>query len=192
MPGKHRKMGNSHDHTSPGRIRRGVMLCALVLLLIGTVGASLAFLSTNTTEKKNTFQVAELSCKVNESYVFPNKEKVNVENTCAYPIFVRVKLLPYWYDKDRDVVVANKAWTPVFTPGEGWVKHGGYYYYTKPLEPGKKTTNLINNIRLAQDDITLARQVLEIMAQCIQTDGQTSGGGSVALAAWHIDPTTLD
>lgn len=191
MAGKHRRAENTRVRAFPGRIRRGILLFAAVILLMGTVGSSLAFLSTGTEEKENTFQTAKLSCRVNENYVFPNKEKVNVENTCAYPVFVRVKLLPYWYDKDKDVVVANTAWTPDFQPGEGWVKDGGYYYYTEPVAPGEKTSDLIKNIKLAQDDITLARQVLEIMAQCIQTDGQTAGGGGAAAAAWGVDPTDL-
>lgn len=125
MAGKHRRAENTRVRAFPGRIRRGILLFAAVILLMGTVGSSLAFLSTGTEEKENTFQTAKLSCRVNENYVFPNKEKVNVENTCAYPVFVRVKLLPYWYDKDKDVVVANTAWTPDFQPGEGWVKNGG-------------------------------------------------------------------
>jgi len=190
MRGEHRRKRRAFARPFPGRLWRSSILLAALLLLFGTVGVSLAFLSAKTAEKENTFDVAQLSCYVNEQYVFPHKEKVNVRNTSQFPVFIRVKLLPYWYDKDEDVVVANKAWTPDFTPEDGWVRSGDYYYYTSPVEPGQLTSDLIKKITLQRDDVTLARQVLEIMAQCIQTDGQT-GGGSVAFAAWGVDPTKL-
>jgi hypothetical protein len=46
----------------------------------------------------------------------------------------------------------------------------GFYYYTSPVAPGECTEDLIPAVTLIQDDVSLARQVLEILPSCIQAE----------------------
>lgn len=150
--------------------KRGLLLLAVAAVLVAAVSASLAFLLLRTEPVKNTFEPGIVSCAVEEEFTDGlHKTDVKVKNTGNVSAYIRVKLLPYWYDQTEDKVVAKSAWEPAFTPGEDWVLGAdGFYYYTKPVAAGDCTGVLISEITLAQDGVTLSRQVLEIIASCVQ------------------------
>ena len=66
----------------------------------------------------------------------------------------------------------DPAAIPAFTPGDGWVKYGDYYYYTYPVAPGQQPeTPLIDSLTLtgSYSDADGGKQALEIMAEAIQS-----------------------
>ena len=153
-------------------------LIALLVLSLG-VGVAWAVAYLVTDEVENTFVSAQTSIEVKETFNGTTKTNMYVANTgsTASPkgpaVYVRVKLLTYWYAAGGEHIAAKSSWTPSFTPGTDWVSIGGYYYYKKPVEAGQNTSNLISSITLTTDSDG-NRQVLEIAAESIQSDPQNA------------------
>lgn len=183
MRGKHQKAGR---HVTAARkkttVKRGFpVLIACIILSVASFGGTLAYILTNTESLENSFEPAQVSCEVLEDpFNGVNKNNVRVQNTGNTSVYIRVKLLPYYYDRTDDTIIAKDAWEPSFTSETDWVKGAdGFYYYTSPVAPGASTTALIPSLTLEQDDVSLARQVLEIIASCIQAEPDAA-----VLAAW--------
>lgn len=146
-----------------------------VLLLSVSVGVAWAVSYLVTDEVENTFEPAQTSIEVKETFDGTTKSNVYVANTGSTSdpkgpaVYVRVKLLAYWYAKDSNHIVAKTSWTPSFTLGTDWVNIDGYYYYKKPIEAGQNTSNLISSITLSTDSEG-NRQVLEILAEAVQSN----------------------
>ena len=158
-----------------------IVLIGVLLLSIG-FGTTWALASLKTAKVENSFTPAQVSIVVNETFSNGIKENVSVTNTGKEndpAVYVRVKLLAYWYEQDSDHVAAKSAWTPSFTPGADWIKIGDCYYYKKPVEATDSTSDLISSITLIEDGG--ARQVLEVVAEAIQ-----SNPAAAAIESWGI------
>lgn len=120
-----------------------VLAIALVLVLGCGVMGTLMFLVDKTSEVKNTFSPSAVACKVNESFDGTVKKNVNVTNTSDINAYIRVKLVTYRVNADKKKI-GGTAEIPSFEPGDGWFKKDGFYYYSKPVAPGKRpAVNLI-------------------------------------------------
>ena len=80
----------------------------------------------------------------------------------------------------------GSSWFPTFTPGKNWVKHGDFYYYTLPVAPDRTpAANLIDTITLTgsynDNDADGGKQVIEVMAEAIQSQPETAVG-----EAWGV------
>lgn len=156
-----------------GRGRLAMMVLSVVLLLALAVGGTLAWLSTKTTSVTNTFTPAKVNCEVEEKFDpdTGEKTKVNVKNNGNIAVYIRVKLVTY-RTNDAGQHIGGKADLPEFTPGENWVKHGEYYYYTLPVAPGKEpAANLADSMTLktSYGDADGGKQALDVMAEAIQS-----------------------
>ena len=152
-----------------GRVTAIVM--ATVLLLALAIGGTVAWLSTKSAPITNTFTPSKVACEVQEEFNGTVKSDVNVKNTGDIAAFIRVKLVTY-RTNDAGQHIGGTAEIPEFTPGAGWEKHGGYYYYTKPVEPNQKPENaLIDHITLIKDcsGVDGGRQAIDVMAEAIQS-----------------------
>lgn len=172
-----------------------VVLITLLLLSISAVAVWAAINSLTTAEVKNTFEPAVTSVEVVETFDGIIKSNVRVKNTGSTgepivdghyttprgpAVYVRVRLLPYWYDAVRNQIVGIASWTPDFSKGTDWLKIGDYYYYAKPIEAGDSTSDLIDSITLTTDTDG-NRQVLEVIAESIQ-----SNPSSAVTEAWGV------
>ena len=163
-----------------------VVLITLLLLSISAVAVWAAINSMSTEEVKNTFEPAVTSVQVLEEFDGIIKSDVRVKNTGSTTapigpaVYVRVRLLPYWYDAGRNQIVGIASWTPSFTLGADWKLIGDYYYYTKSIVAGASTSNLIDSITLGKD-AEGNRQVLEVIAESIQ-----SNPSSAVTEAWKV------
>ena len=184
--GKHRKA------TAPARgrsLRTGrltTMVIATVLLLALAIGGTLAWLSTKDGPITNTFTPSKVTCEVTENFNGVTKSNVNVTNTGDTDAYIRVKLVSYRVN-DGGQHIGGTAEIPAFIPGTGWVKKGDYYYYTKPVAPGKQPeTSLISSIPLtgSYDDADGGKQVIEVMAEAIQSEPARAVG-----QAWGVSIT---
>lgn len=157
-----------------GRGRLAMMVLSIVLLLGVAIGGTIAWLSTKTTSVTNTFTPAKVACEVEEKFDPDTGEKtnVNVKNTGNIDVYIRVKLVTY-RTNDAGQHIGGTATLPEFTPGENWVKHGEYYYYTLPVAPGKKpAANLADSMTLEKSykDADGGKQALDVMAEAIQSE----------------------
>ena len=170
----------------PSPRKPGALLLTLVLLALALTGATLAYLITHTDPVPNRFTPAHVSCNVTEDFDGTTKKNVNVTNTGDIDAYLRVKLVTYRVNDDGQHIGGTAA-IPAFTPGDGWVAYGDYYYYTYPVASGQQPkTPLIDSLTLtgSYNDADGGKQALEIMAEAIQSAPEEAAG-----QAWGVTIT---
>lgn len=173
-------------------IKSGVLFASLVLLIVLTVGTTVAFLMDDTNTVENTFQPAQVSCKIHETFT-DAKEKTNVyvENTSNVDAYIRAEILVNWVKAGTDKVV------PVVPDGYSytlnlnstdWTEEqpDGFYYYETSVDPKAFTKELVNSASpVYPEGITIATAPyhlqVTILAEAIQADGL---GAASAQDAW--------
>lgn len=169
------------------------LLLAVLILTMFTVGGSLAYIVTHTDSIKNVFNPSTVTTEVQENFDGTVKRNITVENTGDIKAYVRVKLVTYRVDVDKDGNtnhIGGTATIPDFTLGTGWFKYGDCYYYTTPVPPGDTTQSLVgtDGITLQQyTDADGGKQVIEVMAEGIQA-GQNAPGdcGDAVKQSWGV------
>jgi alternate signal-mediated exported protein len=175
-----------------------ITLTSIALLLLITVGTTLALVFTNTAPVENTFKPSKVSCAVVEGTNAPVensnvdigavKQDVKIKNTGDTDAFIRVAVVVNWMSEGGkvwavDPVLAQYATDPngeyfiEFNTNSNWIQGAdGYWYYTKSVAPGASTQNLINNAYL-MDGVTGPKGTdgtqyylsIEIVASAIQS-----------------------
>ncbi len=167
--------------------RSGILLVSLLLLLTVTIGGTLAYLIDKTEGVKNIFTPSKVTTEVTEEFDGETKTNVNVTNTGDIDAYIRVKLVTYRVN-DKGEQIGGTATIPSFTPGDGWVEHNGFYYYTSPVAAGHApAVPLIESITLqAYTDDDGGKQVIEVMAEGIQAKGTDENGVPAVELAWKV------
>lgn len=174
--------------------RIGILILSLLLIAAAAIGGTMAYLTADTPQVKNTFTPAEVTTEITEDFDGYVKKKVNVVNKGDIAAYIRVKLVTYRVNEAGNPI-GGAAEIPDFTPGTNWVKHGGYYYYTLPVDPNESTQNLIGsgseielkNYSTDPNDPDGGRQVIEVMAEAIQSEPVEAVG-----KAWGVTITPND
>lgn len=129
--------------------KAAVLLTSLVLVLVCFVGSTVAYLVASTGMVTNTFNPAQVSCRVDEkSFDGAKKENVTIANTSNIEAYIRAAIIVTWKNAENGNVYGRM---PVegtdysITMGEiGWTKGSdGYYYYGSPVAVGASTATLI-------------------------------------------------
>lgn len=169
------------------RINKKVILLAVSLMLIlsAAIGGTVAYLIDQTGSITNTFTPANVTPQVTEDFDNKVKNNVKITNDGDIPAYIRVKVVVTW-KKGNDVYgVAPKLDTDYTwqIPGTDWVKGSdGFYYYTKPVPAGEKTSILLTDCKLkesvkAPEGYSLS---VDIHAQAIQAEPTTA-----VTSAWN-------
>lgn len=164
--------------------KTGMLFLSLLLVATMMVGGTLAWLSTKSAPITNTFLPSHVSCSVTEEFNGTTKSNVNVINTGDIDAYIRVKLVSY-RTNDAGQHIGGTAELPAFDLGEGWVEHGGYYYYRLPVAPGgSPETNLTESMTLTDSytDADGGKQAIDVMAEAIQSVPEDA-----VQAAWGED-----
>lgn len=178
-------------------MKTGTLLFSLLLIVTLAIGGTLAWLTVNTAPVENTFTPALVDCEVSEKFSGITKKDVTVINTSDVDAYLRVKLVTYRIKEAQENPehIGGTATIPSFTPGEGWVKSGEYYYYKYAVAPGAKPAHDLigsDGIQLvAYNDADGGVQVIEVMAEAIQAQGVDSNGTKAVVLAWGVDPEKL-
>ncbi len=181
-PAKHARKRTSKRSGS----RLAAMTVATVLLLALTIGGTVAWLTSKTNDITNTFTPSHVTCEVQENFNGTVKTNVTVKNTSDISAYIRVKLVTYRTNADGKHI-GGTATVPTFAPGDGWVKYGDYYYYTKPVAPDETPENaLIKSIQLESGytDADGGHQSIDVMAEAIQSQPAQAVG-----EAWGVSIT---
>lgn len=175
--GKHLAQSSPRRRGRRSSRRAGTLLLSLLLLVTMTIGGTVAYLVARSRPAENTFTPSHVSCEVTEKFDGETKSEVNVENTGDTDAYIRVRLVTYRVN-DKNERIGGTAGILNFTPGDGWVEHGGYYYYTLPVAPGKEpAADLIDSegITLVEyKDADGGKQVIEVIAEAIQSAPDTA------------------
>ena len=130
--------------------RSFVVLAALLVLVLGIVGTTLAWLTDTTEDQTNTFEYAKVSCQVLED-VNSNetqKTKVRIQNTGNTEAYIRATYVVTYREEAGNILyetlennwkvdLSNIINTESWVPGED-----GYWYCKTPVAPGEETPAL--------------------------------------------------
>ena len=179
--------------------KKTIAIISLALLILITVGTTLALVFTNTDPVENTFKPSKVSCAVVEGTNDPvesgnvdtgtEKKEVKIKNTGDTDAFIRVAIVVTWQKADGTVYAVQPELGKDYSmtlnlTDSGWFKKGDYYYYNQPVAPDADTPNLINSAaQLATanvpDDYFLS---IEIVASAIQ-----SAPDDVVTSQWKVE-----
>lgn len=130
--------------------RSFVVLAALLVLVLGIVGTTLAWLTDKTEDQTNTFEYAKVSCQVLED-VNSNetrKSNVRIQNTGNTEAYIRATYVVTYRDKAGNILyeTLENNWEVDFSKKintKSWVQgKDGYWYCMTPVAPGKETPAL--------------------------------------------------
>ena len=176
--------------------KKSIIIASVMLLLLATVGTTLAYIFTETKPVENTFNPSKVSCAVVENNGTPVtgsvtdtgnvKENVQIKNTGDTDAYIRVEVVVNWMDEAGTKVWATKPvegadgdYTITYNLSNGWFNGGdGFYYYSKTISPEKLTTILINEAKQLKsapqtpDGIQYYLSI-EIVASAIQSTPET-------------------
>ena len=170
---------------------------ALLMVLVMSVGGTLAWLTAHTNAITNTFTVATPGVEIEEGFDKQTKSNVQVKNTGEVEAYIRVALVPTWEDENGNAVAEPASLDDLsITWGNSgkWLKGtDGYWYYKEPVAPGYSTEVLLEKATVTTENGY--HMNLQVMADSIQADPTravtamwgTAKGGAVT----GVDGTTL-
>ena len=149
-------------------------LLALVLILVCTVGGTVAYLVTHTDPVVNTFTPGEVSCQVEEEFNEDNtvKTKAVVKNTGNVPAYIRVAVVANTIDGEGNIT-GMKTLPDGWLNTENWAEgDGGFYYYKGVVQPGDVTANLLTaaGIDLTGIQVTILASAIQSMPDAAVED----------------------
>ena len=163
------------------------LVICLILLLMISVGGTIAFVVTHTSEIRNTFTESVVKCQVDETFKDNVKSNVSIKNTGDTTAYIRAFVNVTWMNESGQVAsvspIESKDYRIDYSTS-GWLKGSdGYWYYSLPVQPNNKTAVLINSCQLldtanAPDGYYLS---VEIVCSAIQSTPE-----SVVSNIWHV------
>lgn len=170
----------------PARKKSLTMLVSLALILLVSVGGTLAYLVTQTDAVENTFTPAKNDITVEEEFDNQTKKNVGVTNNSDFAVFVRMQIVETWMEGGAIVATPDGVSVNYSKAKLGWVKHtDGFWYYTQPVAKDQ-TVTLFDSITATRPEKVTAELNLEVLAQSVQAEPKTA-----VTELWGIDPTTL-
>lgn len=141
-------------------------LLALVLILVCTVGGTVAYLVAHTDPVVNTFTPGKVSCQVEEEFNDANTVKTEavIKNTGNVPAYIRVAVVANTVDENGDITGMADLSQVDWLNEANWTKGGDFYYYKGVVQPGEKTDNLLKTgINLDGIQVTILASAIQSM-----------------------------
>ena len=171
-------------YLAPKRKRRkklNMFFVALVLLFLGAVGGTMAFLLDTTSRVENTFTPAEVKITINENKTDNQKKNIQIKNTKtdnAVPVYVRATLVIYWKDTIDGVLQTIAPPTggnvQIGEVQPDWFSIGDIYYYSKALQPDETTSKMLGDITVTIPEGSTAKCYIDVRAEAIQAEPKTA------------------
>ena len=158
--------------------RSFVLVVSVLVLLLGIVGASLAYLSMKTEPVKNEFTYGKVSCEVLETFDDGVKSNVRIKNTGNIPAYIRARVVVTWKNENGYIYgtkpVLGKDYSFDFNPNliNDWTEGGVYVYFPEPVKPNTETQWMLYDCKKTENanvpegyDLSV-----EILADAIQSE----------------------
>lgn len=163
--------------------RTAVLLIAIILLISTAVGSTVAFLATKTEPVENSFEYANVSCKVTQN-CDTDGSIVQVKNTGTISAYIRAAVVANWIDVDGNIAASvPEGYSYDLTCSSGSWAQGkdGFFYYLLPVAPGASTEgNLLTCTVTCPETLEYTLSV-EVLAEAIQ-----STPASAVNEAWNV------
>lgn len=171
--------------------RSFVVLASVLVLIIGLVGTTLAWITTGTAPITNIFTPTKVTTTIVEKLENNVKKDVQVKNTGDIDAYIRAMVVVTWQDEGGNVYpatpVAGTNYQITIPSDNKWVANGGYYYYTQKVAPGASTGILLTDCKPVEEKTPEGYHlVVEILSDAIQAEPD-----SAVVEAWGVNPSTL-
>lgn len=151
--------------------RTAVLLIAIILLISTAVGSTVAFLATKTEPVENSFEYANVSCKVTQN-CDTDGSIVQVKNTGTISAYIRAAVVANWIDVDGNIAASvPEGYSYDLTCSSGSWAQGkdGFFYYLLPVAPGALTEGSLLTCTVACPDDPEYTLSIEVLTEAIQS-----------------------
>ena len=163
--------------------RTAVLLIAIILLISTAVGSTVAFLATKTEPVENSFEYANVSCKVTQN-CDTDGSIVQVKNTGTISAYIRAAVVANWIDVDGNIAASvPEGYSYDLTCSSGSWAQGkdGFFYYLLPVAPGASTEGNLLTCTVTCPETSEYTLSVEVLAEAIQ-----STPASAVNEAWNV------
>ena len=163
--------------------RTAVLLIAIILLISTAVGSTVAFLATKTEPVENSFEYANVSCKVTQN-CDTDGSIVQVKNTGTISAYIRAAVVANWIDVDGTIAASvPEGYSYDLTCSSGSWAQGkdGFFYYLLPVAPGASTEGNLLTCTVTCSETPEYTLSVEVLAEAIQ-----STPASAVNEAWNV------
>lgn len=163
--------------------RTAVLLIAVILLISTAVGSTVAFLATKTEPVENSFEYANVSCKVTQNRD-TDGSIVQVKNTGTISAYIRAAVVANWMDVDGNIAASvPEGYSYDLTCSSGsWVLgNDGFFYYLLPVAPGASTEGSLLTCTVTCPETPEYTLSVEVLTEAIQ-----STPASAVNEAWNV------
>lgn len=168
--------------------RSFVVVASVLVLAIGLVGTTLAYLFDKTDAVTNTFIPSNVTTTIEEGPEDKTKNDVKVTNTGNIDAYIRAMVVVTWQNDEGQVYPAapvkgtDYQVTYKTEANDAWFEKDGYYYHKAPVTAGNSTSILLTDCKpigaVPDDDYHL---VVEILSDAIQAQPE-----SAVIGAWGV------
>ena len=151
--------------------RTAVLLIAIILLISTAVGSTVAFLATKTEPVENSFEYANVSCKVTQN-CDTDGSIVQVKNTGTISAYIRAAVVANWIDVDGNIAASvPEGYSYDLTCSSGsWVQgNDGFFYYLLPVAPGALTEGSLLTCTVTCPETPEYTLSVEVLTEAIQS-----------------------
>lgn len=163
--------------------RTAVLLIAVILLISTAVGSTVAFLATKTEPVENSFEYANVSCKVTQN-CDTDGSIVQVKNTGTISAYIRAAVVANWMDVDGNIAASvPEEYSYDLTCSSGSWTQGtdGFFYYLLPVAPDASTEGNLLTCAVTCPETPEYTLSVEVLAEAIQ-----STPASAVNEAWNV------
>ena len=163
--------------------RTAVLLIAIILLISTAVGSTVAFLATKTEPVENSFEYANVSCKVTQN-CDTDGSIVQVKNTGTISAYIRAAVVANWIDVDGNIAASvPEGYSYDLTCSSGSWAQGkdGFFYYLLPVASGALTEGSLLTCTVACPETPEYTLSVEVLTEAIQ-----STPASAVNEAWNV------
>lgn len=151
--------------------RTAVLLIAVILLISTAVGSTVAFLATKTEPVENSFEYANVSCKVTQN-CDTDGSIVQVKNTGTISAYIRAAVVANWIDVDGNIAASvPEGYSYDLTCSSGSWAQGkdGFFYYLLPVAPGALTEGSLLTCTVTCPETPEYTLSVEVLTEAIQS-----------------------
>ena len=151
--------------------RTAILLIAIILLISTAVGSTVAFLATKTEPVENSFEYANVSCKVTQN-CDTDGSIVQVKNTGTISAYIRAAVVANWIDVDGNIAASvPEGYSYDLTCSSGSWAQGkdGFFYYLLPVAPGASTEGNLLTCTVTCPETPEYTLSVEVLTEAIQS-----------------------
>ena len=124
-------------------------------------------------------------------YIVPGdvvSKEVSIENDCAHPFYLRVKMV---YGTTAQDLTPEEC-LKLNIDSEHWQLHEGWYYYKGIVSPGETTPNVFSHVEIVGSKVDTGHigkaLTLTVKAQAVQSEhNPIEGGNTYTASGWPAE-----